>query len=172
YRATVRHAEAGGGADCGAAENAIYRRVDPSRFRPGRVGEYYLVLSELMPHKRIDTAVRAFNRLGLPLVVAGDGPETRRLRRLANPNVSFAGRVTDVEAAELLQGCRALIAPAVEEFGIAAVEAQAAGRPVVSIKAGGALETVREGVTGAFWTGGVEALASAVAAFDDAAVDP
>jgi len=172
YLANSRTTEARIRAYFGRESKVIYPPVDTSRFRTGRVGEYYLVLSELMPHKRIDTAVRAFNRLGLPLVVAGDGPETRRLRRLANPNVSFAGRVTDVEAAELLQGCRALIAPAVEEFGIAAVEAQAAGRPVVSIKAGGALETVREGVTGAFWTGGVEALASAVAGFDDAAVDP
>ena len=72
----------------------------------------------------------------------------RRLRRLARPNVRFTGRVTDTEAAELLQASRALIVSATEEFGIAAVEAQAAGRPVVAVRSGGTLETIRDGVTG------------------------
>jgi glycosyltransferase involved in cell wall biosynthesis len=172
YLANSRTTEARIRAYFGRESKVVYPPVDTSRFRAGPVGDYYMVLSELMPHKRIDTAVRAFNRLGLPLIVAGAGPDWRRLRRIAKPHVSFAGRVTDLEAAQLLQGCRALIAPAAEEFGIAAVEAQAAGRPVLSIKAGGALETVRDGQTGTFWTGGVEALAAAVADFDDAAIDP
>src|SRR5215203_1607037 len=100
-----------------------------------------------MPHKRIDMAVQAFNRLRLPLVIAGDGPDMRRLRRLAGPTVTFAGRVSDAHVERLLQGTRALIVTATEEFGIAAVEAQAAGRPVISVAAGGALETVVDGVT-------------------------
>jgi glycosyltransferase involved in cell wall biosynthesis len=130
------------------------------------------VLSELMPHKRIDIAVEAFNRLKLPLVVAGDGPDYRRLRALAGPTIKFAGRVSDAEVARLLESCRGLVVTAVEEFGIAAVEAQAAGRPVFSVKGGGALETVVEGVTGSFWDGGPDALAEAIVAFDAETVDP
>jgi glycosyltransferase involved in cell wall biosynthesis len=150
----------------------VHPPVETGRFRPGPVGEHYLVLSELMPHKRIDTAIRAFNRLGRPLIVAGDGPDSRRLRRLAGPNVSFAGRVSDSEVERLLSSCRALVLTAIEEFGIAAVEAQAAGRPVIALRGGGALETIREGITGFLWAGGPDELAAAVEAFDDTAVDP
>ena len=156
----------------GRESSIVHPPVETSRFEAGTPGGYYLVLSELMPHKRIDTAVRAFNELRLPLVIAGDGPDLRRLRRMAGPTVTFAGRVSDEHVARLLQGTRALIVTATEEFGIAAVEAQAAGRPVISVAAGGALETVVDGVTGAFWSGGADRLADAVAAFDTDAVDP
>ena len=105
-------------------------------------------------------------------MVVGDGPDRRRLRRISGPTIAFTGRVPDFEAARLLGSCRALVVTAAEEFGIAAVEAQAAGRPVISVRRGGALETVREGVTGTFWDGGAEELAAAVAGFDDAGVDP
>jgi glycosyltransferase involved in cell wall biosynthesis len=149
----------------------VHPPVETGRFAPGPVGDHYLVLSELMPHKRIDIAVEAFSRLGLPLVVAGDGPDYRRLRSLAGPSVTFAGRVSDADVARLLSGCRALVVTAVEEFGIAAVEAQAAGRPVISVRGGGALETVREGITGAFWEGGPDVLAETVLGFDTEAVD-
>jgi glycosyltransferase involved in cell wall biosynthesis len=125
-----------------------------------------------MSHKRIEVAVRAFSELGLPLVVAGDGPEARKLHRIAGPSVRFAGRVTDDEAARLLQACRALVVPAVEEFGIAAVEAQAAGRPVIAVDAGGVRETVQDGVNGCFFDGTVAGLTRAVRSFDDAAIDP
>ena len=80
--------------------------------------------------------------------------------------------MSDPEAARLLSSCRALVVAAVEEFGIAAVEAQAAGRPVIAVRGGGTLETVVDGVTGCFWSGGADELAAAVAGFDDAAVDP
>jgi len=146
--------------------------VETARFKPGEPMGYHLVLSELMPHKRIDQAVHAFNRLGLPLVIAGDGPDLRRLRRIAGPTITFTGRVSDEQVARLLSGCRALIVTAVEEFGIAAVEAQAAGRPVISVAAGGARETVIEGTTGTFWNGGAGELADVVASFDTDAVDP
>jgi glycosyltransferase involved in cell wall biosynthesis len=82
------------------------------------------------------------------------------------------GRVSDQEVARLLAGCRALVVTAIEEFGIAAVEAQAAGRPVIAARGGGTLETVREGVTGCFWSGGPNELAAAVAGFDHASIDP
>jgi glycosyltransferase involved in cell wall biosynthesis len=152
--------------------SVVHPPVETERFSPGAVGSHYMVLSELMPHKRIDVAIRAFNRLGLPLVVCGDGPEGRQLRRLAGRTVRFVGRVSDVEVARLLRSCRALVVPAIEEFGIAAVEAQAAGRPVIAARGGGTLETVHEGVTGCFWNGGADELVAAVAGFDDSAIDP
>src|SRR4051794_31737016 len=111
----------------GRDSDVVYPPVETSRFAPGPVGDFYVVLSELMPHKRIHHAVEAFNKLKLPLVVVGNGPDARRLRRIAGPTVSFAGRVSDERAAELLSAARALIVTATEEFGIAAVEAQAAG---------------------------------------------
>jgi glycosyltransferase involved in cell wall biosynthesis len=152
----------------------LHPPVETKRFRPvDRPGPSYMVLSELMPHKRIDVAVRAFTRLGLPLLVVGNGPDARRLKRLAGPTISFTGRVTDEEAARLLAECRALVVTATEEFGIAAVEAQAAGRPVIALREGGARETVVEGVTGTFYeTPAPEALAAAVAQFDALGVDP
>ena len=156
----------------GRTATVVHPPVDTGRFAPAAPGDYYLVLSELMRHKRIDIAIHAFNRLRLPLVVVGDGPDARRLRRMAGPTIRFAGRVPDPEAARLLAQCRALVVPAVEEFGLAAVEAQASGRPVISVGAGGALETVVEGETGVFWRGGPEALADAVASFDADAIDP
>jgi glycosyltransferase involved in cell wall biosynthesis len=164
-RARIRHY-------WGRESTIVHPPVDTARFAPGKPQGYYLLLSELMRHKRIDIAVEAFNRLGLPLVIAGDGPDQRRLRRTAGPTIEFAGRVPDAEAARLLAGARALVVTAVEEFGLAAVEAQAAGRPVISIGAGGALETVIEGETGVFWQGGPEDLAATVASFDADAVDP
>jgi glycosyltransferase involved in cell wall biosynthesis len=156
----------------GRDAHVVHPPVDTSRFELRGPADHYLVLSELMPHKRIDLAVQAFTELGLPLVVAGDGPDARRLRGLAGPTVRFAGRVSDAEVAELLATARALVVTAVEEFGIAAVEAQAAGRPVISVGAGGALETVVDGVTGRLWTGGATELADAVRGFDTDAVDP
>jgi len=156
----------------GRDSHVVHPPVETSRFAPTAPGSHYLVLSELVSHKRIDDAVRAFTRLGLPLVVAGDGPDRRRLRRLAGPNIRFASRVSDAEASRLLATSKALVVTAVEEFGIAAVEAQAAGRPVIAASAGGALETIVDGVTGCFWTGGPEELAEAVRSFDVDSVDP
>jgi glycosyltransferase involved in cell wall biosynthesis len=156
----------------GRDASVLYPPVETERFAPGPVGEHYLVLAELMAHKRIDVAVRAFNALGLPLTVVGDGPEARRLRRLAGPNVRFTGRVSDERAAALLASARALVVCATEEFGIAAVEALAAGRPVIALADGGVSESVREGVTGTFFAPCTpEALADAVRRFDPFSVD-
>jgi glycosyltransferase involved in cell wall biosynthesis len=156
----------------GRESKVVYPPVETSRFGPAEVGDHYLILSELMRHKHLEMAIRAFNKLRRPLVVVGDGPDHRRLRRIAGPSVSFTGRVSDADAARLLATSRALVMTGVEEFGIVAVEAQAAGRPVISVRGGGALETVEEGVTGTFWEGGADELAAAVAGFDDRAVDP
>ena len=129
----------------------IYPPVEIDRFSPGPVADHHLVLSELIAHKRIEIVVRAFSRLGLPLVVAGDGPDARRLQRLAGPSVQFAGRISDHQAEQLLRSSQSLVVAATEEFGIAAVEAQASGRPVIALRAGGLLETVIEGETGIFF---------------------
>jgi glycosyltransferase involved in cell wall biosynthesis len=156
----------------GREATVLHPPVELERFTPATPGDAYVILSELMPHKRIDVAIRAFGELRLPLVVVGNGPDARRLHRLAGPTVSFAGRVSDGEAARILSGARALVVTATEEFGIAAVEAQAAGRPVIALNAGGVRETVVEGVTGAFFDRPEPAaLAETVVAFDALAVD-
>jgi glycosyltransferase involved in cell wall biosynthesis len=150
----------------------VHPPVETSRFSPGTVGDYYLVVSELMAHKQIDVAIAAFNSLRLPLMIVGDGPAARGLRRDAGPTIRFAGRLSDAAVSQAIQGARALIVTAVEEFGIAAVESMAAGRPVIARRGGGALETIVDGVTGCFWSGGPADLAAAVLEFDDAAIDP
>ena len=147
----------------GREASIVYPPVDTARFSPGPVGDHYVVVSELMPHKQIDVAVAAFNALGLPLIVVGDGPDARRLRRESPAPTSTSPAACPTAAvAEILQGARALIVTAVEEFGIAAVESQAAGRPVIARRGGGALETIVDGVTGCLWSGGPEDLAEAV----------
>jgi glycosyltransferase involved in cell wall biosynthesis len=158
----------------GREAEVLHPPVELDRFAPGPVGEHYLVLAELMPHKRIDVAIRAFNALRRPLVVVGDGPEARRLRRLAGPTVRLTGRLGDAEVAELLRSARALVVTAEEEFGIAAVEALASGRPAIAVRAGGVLETVDPGVTGVFYDDPADprALAAAVRGFEPEAIDP
>lgn len=157
----------------GRDSTILHPPVELSRFYPGALGDHYLVLAELMPHKRIDVAVKAFNALERPLVVVGDGPEHRRLKRLAGPTVRLTGRISDDEVADLLRTSQALVVTAEEEFGIAAVESLASGRPVIGLRAGGVLETVDEGVTGAFYDDADDprSLAEAVAGFDVARVE-
>jgi len=157
----------------GREADVLYPPVETTRFAPGPVGSDYVVLSELMPHKRIDLAVEAFSELQLPLTVVGNGPDARRLRRIAGPSIRFTGRVSDDEAAALLSSAKALVVTATEEFGIAAVEAQAAGRPVIALNEGGVRETVVEGETGVFFERPEPAsLVEAVRGFDPLAVDP
>jgi glycosyltransferase involved in cell wall biosynthesis len=157
----------------GREADVLHPPVELERFAPGEVGEHYLVVAELMAHKRIDVAVHAFNELRKPLVVVGDGPELRRLRRLAGPTVMFTGRLPDPAVADLLRRARALVVTAAEEFGIAAVEALASGRPVIALGSGGVLESVHEGETGAYYcSSDPESLAAVVAGFDPLAVDP
>jgi glycosyltransferase involved in cell wall biosynthesis len=127
----------------GRRAEVIYPPVDLRRFRLAEEpGEFYLVVSALAPYKRVDLAVEAANRLGARLVVVGSGPEEGHLRRLAGPTVELLGWRPDEEVAELYAGCRALLFPPVEDFGIAPLEAMACGRPVIAFGAGGALETV------------------------------
>jgi len=122
--------------------------LDPFLVRPKRPGRHLLAFGRLVGYKRFDLAVRACTAAGLPLVVAGAGPEEARLREMAGPTVRFAGRVDDDTYAALLSEATALLFPGEEDFGIVPVEAQAAGCPVVAFGAGGALDTVDDGVTG------------------------
>jgi glycosyltransferase involved in cell wall biosynthesis len=104
--------------------------------------DYYLIVSELVPYKRVDVAVRAFATLGRRLLVAGDGPEFTHLKRMARSNIEFCGRVPDSELRDLLARSRALIVPGEEDFGMTPVEAMASGKPVVALGRGGSLESV------------------------------
>lgn len=110
--------------------------------------DYYLVVSRLVAYKRIDLVVEAFNRLGWPLVVIGDGVERPRLEAMAQANVTFLGRQSDEAVQAHLAACRGFVFPGIEDFGIAPVEAMAAGKPVVALGRGGAAETVIDGETG------------------------
>jgi len=133
----------------GRAAQVVHPPVEVGRFRPALEREdVYVCAGALVPYKRTDLAVAAFNHSGRRLLVVGDGPRYRALRRAARPNVVFTGRVSDGEMAAILGRARGVIMPMVEDFGIAAVEAQAAGAPVLAYGAGGALETVVDGITG------------------------
>jgi glycosyltransferase involved in cell wall biosynthesis len=129
----------------GREANVIHPPVDVDLFRPREGGpeDYYLMVGGFVPYKREDLAMKAFERLERTLVVAGDGPGLEQLRETAPPNVVFTGRVSDAELAELYAGCRALVYPQLEDFGLIAVEAQAAGRPVIAYAGEGALDSVR-----------------------------
>lgn len=153
----------------------IYPPVSVDRFHPtGKPPEdFYLVVSRLVPYKRVDLAIEACNRLGRRLVIVGDGSERARLESMAGPTVTFLGRRPDAEIASLYARCRALLFPGHEDFGIAPVEAQAAGRPVIAYAKGGALETVVDATTGVFFEQQTaEAIAEAALRLDRLNIDP
>lgn len=130
----------------------VYPPVDTSDYRPGDdCDNFFLVVSRLVPYKRIELAIQACTELGLPLKVVGDGRYRPALQKLAGPSVEFLGRVDDATVKQLYARCQAHIFPGEEDFGLTPLEAQASGRPVVAFAGGGALETVIEGVTGAFF---------------------
>ncbi|MBK8020685.1 MAG: glycosyltransferase [Chloroflexi bacterium] len=146
----------------------IFPPVDTSRFQPAaRHDDYFLVVSRLIPYKRIDLAVQAATRLGLPLKVAGRGRDLDRLHELAGPTVEFLGYVSDADLPDLMARCKAFLFPGLEDFGITPVQAQAAGRPVIAYGGGGALDTVIPGRTGDLFSEmTVDSLARAMESFD------
>lgn len=153
----------------------VYPPVDTAFFRPdGRVPEdYFLIVSALVPYKRIDMAIEASRQAGVRLKVVGDGPEQARLAASAGPHVEWLGTRTDEEIRDLYRGARAVLLPGEEDFGIVPVEAQACGRPVVALGRGGALETVEPGVSGLLVDEPTsDAFATALRAISDISFDP
>jgi len=134
---------------------------------------YFLIVSRFMPYKRIDLAIAACNLLRLPLVIIGNGRDEKRLKSLAGPTIRFMGRLADAEVMYYYAHCRAFILPGEEDFGITPLEAQASGRPVIAYRAGGALASVIDDVTGSFFNEQtVESLAVALSSFDERKYDP
>lgn len=147
--------------------------VETHRFTPGVAEDYFLVVCQLVRHKRVDAALEAARRSGVPIKVVGSGPDLERLRAHYGDSADFVVKPPDEEVADLYARARALIVPNVEEFGIAAVEAQAAGRPVVAVDAGGTRETVVNGATGVLMpTGTVDEIAEAIRETDFDRFDP
>lgn len=143
--------------------------IDVERFQPSHEqDDYFLILSRLVPYKRIDLAVVACTRMNKRLIVIGDGPDRQRLEAMAGKTVQFLGRQPDHVVNQYASRCRALLFPGEEDFGMVPLEINAAGRPVIAFRAGGALETVREGSTGIFFDHPTdESLATALEAFED-----
>ena len=143
-------------------------------FDPDAVVEnYFLIVSRLIPYKRIDLAIEACNRLRLPLVIIGAGRDLERLKHMAGPTIRFLGRLSDDEVVYYYAHCRAFLFPGEEDFGITPLEAQASGRPVIAYGAGGVLASVVNGITGAFFhEPTVESLVAVLASFDERDYDP
>ncbi len=143
-------------------------------FDPDAVVEnYFLIVSRLIPYKRIDLAIEACNRLRLPLVIIGAGRDLERLKHMAGPTIRFLGRLSDDEVVYYYAHCRAFLFPGEEDFGITPLEAQASGRPVIAYGAGGVLASVVDGITGAFFREPtVESLVAVLASFDERGYDP
>lgn len=132
-----------------ADSTVIYPPVNVQEFPVGQgTGDYFLAGGRLVPYKRFDLLVQAFNQLGRKLIIYGDGPAAEELKKQAHPNITFLGRVSEDKKKELLRDCIAFLNPQEEDFGITMVEAHAAGRPVIAYTGGGAAEIVLPGVTG------------------------
>lgn len=146
----------------------IHPPVATSDFSVSQVhDDFYLVLGQLVRYKRVDIAVEAFNRLGRQLVVIGEGEALEEIKRAAGPHIQVLGRQSFPVIRDYLSRCRALIFPGIEDFGIVPVEAMACGKPVIAFKAGGALETVVDGITGLFFSEQTpDSLSAAVALFE------
>jgi glycosyltransferase involved in cell wall biosynthesis len=160
----------------GRTSTVINPPVDTAQYAPeegGAHGDYFLIVSRLIPYKRIDLAIDAFNRLGMPLKVVGRGRQAGELQLRAKSNIEFLGGASETELKKLYANCKGFIFPGQEDFGIAPLEAQASGRPVIAYGAGGALETVLPGVTGEFFREQTpEALSEVISRFDSEAYNP
>jgi glycosyltransferase involved in cell wall biosynthesis len=135
----------------GIDAQVVYPPVDTERFTLRPPGDRLLVVARLLPYKRIDLVIEAANRLGVGLDVVGVGPSYDELRAIAGPSVAFHGRLPDDAITELFETCLAFCSAGQEDFGLAPVESLAAGKPVVAFAAGGALETLEDGRTAAFF---------------------
>jgi glycosyltransferase involved in cell wall biosynthesis len=152
----------------------IYPPVDTEQFpTPGPPGDYFMTVGRLTPYQRKDLIVDAFREIGRSVKIVGDGRDRARLQARATPNIEFPGRVDDDTLRDLYANCRGYLFPGEEDFGIAPVEAQAAGKPVIAYAAGGALDTVIDGETGVhFYKQTPRDLAEAVRRFESLSFDP
>jgi len=157
----------------GRDSTVLYPPVDVDRFYSSdEPGDFYLVVSRLVGYKRVDLAVEACTLSGRRLIVAGDGPARSQLEEIAGPSVEFVGRVSNERIADLMSRCRALLFCGEEDFGITPVESMASGRPVIAYGCGGALETIKDGITGVFFPEQVAAsLAEAMERFEACSID-
>ncbi|MFC1731714.1 glycosyltransferase [candidate division KSB1 bacterium] len=133
--------------------NVIYPPVNTDKFKPieNPTNDYYLAVGRLIPYKKFDLIVQAFNKLKKPLKIVGVGPDYKKIKKMAKSNVEILGNISDKELAELYANCRAFIFPQIEDAGIVPLEAMSAGRPVIALNRGGSLDSMKEGVTGIFF---------------------
>ena len=157
----------------GRDSTVVHPPVDVARYtKSHEKGDYFLVAARLFPYKRVDMAIEACRRAGVPVKVMGDGPDRARLESLGYANAQFLGWVSENEKPALFGSARALLAPQIEDFGIVMVEALAAGTPVIAIADGGAIDIVEDGVTGRLINDiTAESLSETLVAFDDAAFE-
>ncbi len=127
----------------GLDSEVIHPPVDIKRFKyKNSRGEFYVSLNRLVPNKRVDLLIKAFNKLNLPLIIIGDGPERMKLEKISNSNIKFLRKISDREVEEYMSSCKAFVYAGIEDFGIAPVEAMASGAPVIAYGKGGILDTV------------------------------
>lgn len=155
--------------------DVVYPPVDLEKFNVtsgDNRQSFYLLVSRFTPYKKVDIAIKAFNELGLPLLVVGKGSEGKRLVKMAKGNITFLGNLTDEKLLHYYRKCKALVFPQEEDFGLTAVEAQACGAPVIAYKKGGATETVIDGETGIFFKEqSVDSLKEAITKFEQMKFD-
>ncbi|MEK7517405.1 MAG: glycosyltransferase [Patescibacteria group bacterium] len=150
-----------------------FKNPSSTFYHPSSKRGYFLIVSRLVPYKKVDIALKAFDELGLPLRIIGVGSEMERLRRMAGSTVELVGNLTDRELVRYYRGCRCLVFPGLEDFGLTIIEAQSFGKPVIAFKGGGALETIIEGATGEFFYPQTErALVEKIKEFKNAKYDP
>ncbi|OGZ60613.1 MAG: glycosyl transferase [Candidatus Spechtbacteria bacterium RIFCSPLOWO2_01_FULL_43_12] len=153
--------------------HVIYPPLNFNKFYISAPKDYFLIVGRMVPYKRFDIAIKAFNDLKLPLKVVGSGPEYKNLKSMAGPNIEFLGLVSEKDLAKYYSEARAFIFPQEEDFGITALESMASGRPVIAYGRGGVLESVKEGETGIFFNDrSAQALKNAVKEFENITFDP
>ena len=119
--------------------------------KSGEAAEFYLIISRLFAHKNIDIAIEAFNKLGYPLVIIGDGPNKKNLKKISKKNITFLGELSDKDTSQYYGKCKAFIMPQEEDFGITPIEAMIYGKPVLALRRGGATEYIMENINGEFF---------------------